>query len=165
MVSNDEEKMRKLVSLCEQMPGAGIVYTRSRQKTEELAMLLRRHGVKAACYHAGMEMEERARVQEEFMDGRWRVVCATVAFGMGIDKSDVRFVIHYSLPQSLEDYYQEAGQGGAGWTALAMYPDVFIFGQGLRDQVDARGARGCRGTPPVLRNDPRSHARVAVRGR
>ena len=112
MVANDEEKMRKLISLCDQIEGTGIVYTRSRQKAEELSRLLRRHGVKAVFYHAGMDRDERAQVHEEFMDGRWRVICATVAFGMGIDKSDVRFVIHYSLPQSLEDYYQEAGRAG-----------------------------------------------------
>ncbi|MCL5104728.1 MAG: RecQ family ATP-dependent DNA helicase [Armatimonadetes bacterium] len=112
MVSTDEHKMRELLRLCREIDGTGIVYTRSRQKTEELTRLLRREGVKAAYYHAGMEGEERARVHEEFMDGRWRVIVATVAFGMGIDKPDVRFVIHYSLPASLEDYYQEAGRAG-----------------------------------------------------
>jgi len=112
MVRTDEQKMRELIGLCSELEGAGIVYVRSRKKTEELARILRRERVQATHYHAGMESDERARTHEEFMDGRWRVICATVAFGMGIDKSDVRFVIHYSLPQSLEDYYQEAGRAG-----------------------------------------------------
>ncbi|MEN6356347.1 MAG: RecQ family ATP-dependent DNA helicase [Armatimonadota bacterium] len=112
MVRSDEEKMRSLIHLCRENDGAGIIYTRSRKKTEELAMLLRRERIRATHYHAGMDADDRARTHEEFMDGKWRVICATVAFGMGIDKSDVRFVIHYSLPGALEDYYQEAGRAG-----------------------------------------------------
>lgn len=107
-----EEKMRELVRICRGASGSGIVYTRSRDKAEELAILLRRHQVRAAYYHAGLEDDERARVQEDFMDDRCRVICATVAFGMGIDKPDVRFVVHFSPPQSLENYYQEAGRAG-----------------------------------------------------
>ena len=112
VVRNDDEKLQELIKLCNEIDGAGIIYTRSRRKAEELSRLLKREGVRATFYHAGMTTEERAKAQEEFMDGRWRVVCATVAFGMGIDKPDVRFVIHYSLPQSLENYYQEAGRAG-----------------------------------------------------
>ena len=109
---SDEEKMREVIKLCKEIDGAGIIYTRSRKKAEELARILSRERVRATYYHAGMESDERTRTQEEFMDGRWRVICATVAFGMGIDKPDVRFVIHYSLPEALEDYYQEAGRAG-----------------------------------------------------
>ncbi|MCE5322649.1 RecQ family ATP-dependent DNA helicase [bacterium] len=112
IVRSDEDKLRSLIHLCRENEGSGIVYTRSRKKAEQLAMLLRRERIKAAHYHAGMDAADRARTQEEFMDGKWRVICATVAFGMGIDKSDVRFVIHYSLPGALEDYYQEAGRAG-----------------------------------------------------
>lgn len=112
VVRTDEDKLREVIKLCREIDGPGIIYTRSRRKTEELARILRRERVHAAFYHAGMGAEERTRTQEEFMDGRWRVVCATVAFGMGIDKRDVRFVIHYSLPEALEDYYQEAGRAG-----------------------------------------------------
>ncbi|MCE5197752.1 MAG: RecQ family ATP-dependent DNA helicase [Armatimonadota bacterium] len=112
LIRNDEEKMRELVRLCMENDGTGIVYTRSRKKAEDLAKLLNRERIRSTFYHAGMDSEQRARTHEEFMDGRWRVICATVAFGMGIDKSDVRFVIHYSLPASLEDYYQEAGRAG-----------------------------------------------------
>ena len=112
MVRTDEEKMQQLLRICQETNGSGIVYTRSRKKTEELARILKREKISAAFYHAGMDGEERTKVQDEFMDGRWRIICATVAFGMGIDKSDVRFVIHYSLPSALEDYYQEAGRAG-----------------------------------------------------
>lgn len=108
----DEDKMRDLIRLCREIDGSGIVYVRSRVKTEQLARLLRREGVRAGHYHAGLEPEERAAAHEAFMDSRTRVVCATVAFGLGIDKPDVRFVIHYSMPQSIEDYYQEAGRAG-----------------------------------------------------
>ncbi|MCX6343669.1 MAG: RecQ family ATP-dependent DNA helicase [Armatimonadetes bacterium] len=112
IVRSDEEKMRELIKICQEIDGAGIVYTRSRKKAEDLARLLKRERVSAAFYHAGMDAESRARTHEEFMDGRWRIICATVAFGMGIDKPDVRFVAHYSLPSSVEDYYQEAGRAG-----------------------------------------------------
>lgn len=111
-VRSDEEKMRELLTICRETDGAGIVYTRSRQKAEDLARLLKRERISATFYHAGMGADERARAHEEFMDGRWRIICATVAFGMGIDKPDVRFVAHYSLPSSVEDYYQEAGRAG-----------------------------------------------------
>jgi ATP-dependent DNA helicase RecQ len=112
MVRSDEDKMRMLIKLCREIDGTGIVYTRSRKKTEELARILSRERIRATYYHAGMDSDQRARTHDEFMDDRWRVICATVAFGMGIDKPDVRFVIHYSLPQALEDYYQEAGRAG-----------------------------------------------------
>lgn len=112
MVKTDEDKMREVVRICREIDGSGIVYTRSRKKAEELARILKREHIKATYYHAGMNSEERSRTQEEFMDDRWRVICATVAFGMGIDKPDVRFVIHNSPPSSLEDYYQEAGRAG-----------------------------------------------------
>lgn len=112
MARSDDEKMRRVVEICNEINGTGIIYTRSRKKAEEVAKVLRRERIKATHYHAGMEPDERARAHEEFMDGRWRVICATVAFGMGIDKADVRFVAHYSLPSSLEDYYQEAGRAG-----------------------------------------------------
>ncbi|OFX17071.1 MAG: hypothetical protein A2Z18_00245, partial [Armatimonadetes bacterium RBG_16_58_9] len=111
-VPSDDDKMRELARLCGEMRGSGIVYVRSRERTELLARLLRREGVKASHYHAGMDDVERTKAQDDFMDGRYRVMCATVAFGMGIDKPDVRFVIHYSPPESLESYYQEAGRAG-----------------------------------------------------
>ena len=91
---------------------SGIVYAQSRKRTEELAACLRAAGIPAVCYHAGLEATERARNQEAFLRDEVRVVCATVAFGMGINKPDVRFVIHGDLPKNLEGYYQETGRAG-----------------------------------------------------
>lgn len=109
-LNNDEEKMQALLQLCREQGGSGIVYVNSRRKSEQLARLLRRHGISAIHYHAGIE--DRAAVQERFMTGRVRIVVATIAFGMGIDKPDIRFIVHYHLPKALEDYYQEAGRAG-----------------------------------------------------
>lgn len=91
---------------------SGIVYAQSRKRTEELAATLRNSGIPAICYHAGLEAPERARNQEAFLRDEVRVVCATVAFGMGINKPDVRFVIHADLPKNIEGYYQETGRAG-----------------------------------------------------
>jgi ATP-dependent DNA helicase RecQ len=91
---------------------SAIVYRISRSGAASMAGWLRRHGVPAAAYHAGLEPEERARVQDAFLDGRCRVVVATVAFGMGVDKADVRLVVHADLPGSLEAYAQEVGRAG-----------------------------------------------------
>jgi ATP-dependent DNA helicase RecQ len=91
---------------------SGIVYALGRRTVEETAEYLSRHGVRAAAYHAGLEPEERERVHDAFQAGKVDVVVATVAFGMGIDKSDIRFVLHRDLPRSLEAYYQEVGRAG-----------------------------------------------------
>ena len=91
---------------------SGIVYALSRRSVEETAELLRAHGVRAEAYHAGLSPEVRARVQDGFQSGEVEVVAATVAFGMGIDKADIRFVIHRDLPRSVEAYYQEIGRAG-----------------------------------------------------
>ncbi len=91
---------------------SGIVYCQSRKRTEELAATLRASGIPAVCYHAGLDAAERARNQEAFLRDEVRVVCATIAFGMGINKPDVRFVIHADLPKNLEGYYQETGRAG-----------------------------------------------------
>jgi len=91
---------------------SGIVYCQSRKRTEEIAATLRDAGISALCYHAGLEGEDRARHQDAFLRDEVRVVCATVAFGMGINKPDVRFVIHADLPKNVEGYYQETGRAG-----------------------------------------------------
>ena len=91
---------------------SGIVYCLSRKKVEELAETLKVNGVRAAAYHAGMDSAQRSRIQDEFLMQDVDVIVATIAFGMGIDKPDVRFVIHYDMPKSLEAYYQETGRAG-----------------------------------------------------
>jgi len=108
--SNDEEKMQALLQFCRDREGSGIVYVNARQKSEQLARLLRRRGISAIHYHAGID--NRAATQERFMTGQARIVVATIAFGMGIDKPDIRFIVHYHLPKALENYYQEAGRAG-----------------------------------------------------
>jgi ATP-dependent DNA helicase RecQ len=110
--SNADEKMRRIVEICRDTPGAAILYANSRDRCEKLAHFLRGQGIPAAHYHAGLSREERQATQERFMLGRIPVIVATVAFGMGVDKSNVRLVIHFSLPQSLEAYTQEAGRAG-----------------------------------------------------
>ncbi|MDE5719259.1 MAG: RecQ family ATP-dependent DNA helicase [Paramuribaculum sp.] len=92
--------------------GSAIVYVRSRRRTREIADMLQAEGISAAHYHAGLEIEEKNERQKLWKEGRIRVMVATNAFGMGIDKPDVRFVAHYDLPPSLEEYYQEAGRAG-----------------------------------------------------
>ncbi len=107
---NEDAKLGHLIALCQETEGAGIVYANSRAKCEELAAVLRTQAVVAGHYHAGLE--DRAAAQDAFMQGDVRVVVATVAFGMGIDKPDIRFIVHYHPPRSLEAYYQEAGRAG-----------------------------------------------------
>jgi ATP-dependent DNA helicase RecQ len=108
--SCDEEKRQALLGLCQELKGSGIVYASSRDRCERLAALLRHKGISAIHYHAGID--DRAAAQERFMSGAARIVVATIAFGMGIDKADVRFIIHYNPPKTLENYFQEAGRAG-----------------------------------------------------
>ena len=107
------DKKAALLELVKGRPGkCGIVYCSTRKAVEEVCQFLRDQGVPAARYHAGLEAEERRRSQEDFLYDRAAVMVATNAFGMGIDKSDVRYVIHYNMPKDMESYYQEAGRAG-----------------------------------------------------
>ncbi len=125
---------------------AGIVYALSRKRTEEVAERLREQGIEAAPYHAGLADAERRRVQDAFSRDDLRVVVATVAFGMGIDKPNVRFVVHYDLPKNIESYYQETGRSGRdGLPAEAL----LLFGWG--DVAVARGLIEKGGNPEQRR--------------
>ncbi len=112
LVRDKEDKMGYLTDTIRKSKGTGIVYVRSRKKTREIAQMLQQENISADYYHAGLAPDLRSQKQDKWMSGESRVIVATNAFGMGIDKPDVRFVIHFDLPDSLEAYFQEAGRGG-----------------------------------------------------
>ena len=111
-VFEDENRKDKLLYLSRRIPGTKIIYVRNRRKTREVSMMLQKEGFNATYYHAGLDVKNRMKVEKEFMDGKKEVIVSTNAFGMGIDKSDVRAVFHLDLPSGLEEYYQEAGRAG-----------------------------------------------------
>ena len=112
IVRNCEDKLGQLLNICTNVSGTGIVYVRSRKKTEELAAFLTENGVSSSYYHAGLGPDSRSDRQEKWKKDQIRVMVCTNAFGMGIDKPDVRFVVHFDVPDSPEAYFQEAGRGG-----------------------------------------------------
>ncbi|MES1214122.1 MAG: DNA helicase RecQ [Bacteroidota bacterium] len=108
-----EQTLKSIVKFISQNKGkSGIIYTTNRKTTEELAELLQKNDIKAVAYHAGIDGKIRAGRQDQFLNEDMQVIVATIAFGMGIDKPDIRFVIHYNIPKSIENYYQETGRAG-----------------------------------------------------
>ncbi|MDR1112961.1 MAG: RecQ family ATP-dependent DNA helicase [Bacteroidales bacterium] len=129
-VVKEADKNNRMLRIMARYPGSGIVYVRNRYKTKVCAELLQRNHISADYYHAGLESKERDRRQSDWIRGKTRVIVATNAFGMGIDKPDVRFVIHLDIPDTLESYFQEAGRGGRD-----EQPSVAIM---LYDESDIR---------------------------
>lgn len=129
-VRSAHNRVAQILQFIGQRPGqSGIIYCLSRKSTENLVDKLHRSGIKAAAYHAGLDFDSRNKVQEDFIFDKTQIVCATIAFGMGIDKSNVRWVIHYNMPKNIEGYYQEIGRSGRdGLAAHALlfhsYADV-----------------------------------------
>ena len=124
------DRVSQILQFIDQRPNeSGIIYCLSRKSTETLVEKIRNNGIKAAAYHAGLDFDSRNKVQEDFIFDKTQIVCATIAFGMGIDKSNVRWVIHYNMPKNIEGYYQEIGRSGRdGLAAHALlfhsYADV-----------------------------------------
>lgn len=112
VVLQEEGKMEKLLDILQKVKGCGVVYVRNRRKTKEIADFLQRKGISADFYHAGLNPEERSQKQDAWIGNKTRIMVSTNAFGMGIDKPDVRIVVHMELPDSLEAYFQEAGRAG-----------------------------------------------------
>jgi ATP-dependent DNA helicase RecQ len=112
IVLYEENKLARLIKICNNISGTGIVYMRSRKRTQEIADFLTKNNISADFYHAGLDNETRNTKQENWINNKTRIIVATNAFGMGIDKPDVRFVVHLELPDSLEAYFQEAGRAG-----------------------------------------------------
>ena len=112
VVLHEEDKRSKLLDILKKVPGSAVVYVLNRRETKDIAEFLHKNGISANYYHAGVEAERRSAIQEAWIDNKIRVIVATNAFGMGIDKPDVRVVVHLTLPDSLEAYFQEAGRAG-----------------------------------------------------
>jgi ATP-dependent DNA helicase RecQ len=147
LVENKEEKLRRLIDICTEERGAGIIYTGSRDNAEMVAKILRREQINARHYHAGLDATERATVQDAFKRGHIRVITATVAFGMGVDKRDVRFIVHFNPSRSLEAYAQESGRAGRDGRAAR----CVLFWSSADKAALSRWMREDALTPDVLR--------------
>jgi ATP-dependent DNA helicase RecQ len=128
----EEKKRDKLLDIVRNVPGSGIVYVRTRGETKEIAHFLRQHRIGADYYHAGLTSAERSDKQEAWISGKTRIIVCTNAFGMGIDKPDVRIVVHLQIPETLEGYFQEAGRGGRD--GLKSYATL-LYGAGDGDAL------------------------------
>lgn len=135
IVLYEEDKLSRLLKVVRNVKGSGVVYVRTRKRTSEIAEFLRRNSVSAAAYHAGMLTSDRSKVQDDWIKEKIRVVVATNAFGMGIDKGNVRFVVHIDSPDSIEAYYQEAGR--AGRDEEKAY-GVLLYNQNDREELERR---------------------------
>ena len=135
LVRNVEDKNKHLIKIAKAIHGTGVVYVRNRQKTKEIALMLQKQGIKADYYHAGLSTDLRSSKQDDWQQDRTRVIVSTNAFGMGIDKPDVRFVVHMDLPDSPEAYFQEAGRGGRdGKLAYA----VLLYSESDKAKIEQR---------------------------
>ncbi len=137
---NKDQTQKEIVQFIKKQNGAsGIIYVQSRKSTEEIAQVLQLNGINAMPYHAGLDSKTRNKVQDDFLMEDLDVIVATIAFGMGIDKPDVRFVVHYDIPKSIENYYQETGRGGRDGLsghclAFYSYKDILKLEKFLRDK-------------------------------
>jgi ATP-dependent DNA helicase RecQ len=135
VVRKAENKDKKLLEILQKVKGAAIIYLRSRKKTQDLAQWLNRKNISASFYHAGLSFDDRTKRQDEWIHNKTRVMVATNAFGMGIDKPDVRLVMHLDLPENLEAYYQEAGRAGRDSLrsyAVVLYQDADLLSLQLK---------------------------------
>lgn len=135
VIRRGENKIQQLVHILNRVPGSAIVYVRSRQKTKEIVEELRRFGISADFYHAGLKSEDKNQKQQMWKEDHCRVIVSTNAFGMGIDKPNVRLVVHLDLPNSPEEYYQEAGRAGRdGFQAYA----VILYANADKTKLEKR---------------------------
>lgn len=142
-VEYGEDKLGKTIRIAQKQGGSGIIYLRSRKGCERVARELTSRGISAAHYHAGLNTDHRSDVQKQWMEGKVQIMVATNAFGMGIDKPDVRFVLHYSLPDTLENYYQECGRAGrdgkkAFAVSLITNKDLKQFQEKIQDSFPSK---------------------------
>jgi ATP-dependent DNA helicase RecQ len=133
IVLQQEDKRTKLLDILKKVPGSAVVYVLNRKETKEIAMFLYQNQISANYYHAGLPAEKRSEIQDAWINNEIRVIVATNAFGMGIDKPDVRVVVHLTLPDSLEAYFQEAGRGGRDGNKAY---GILLYNQSDRDRLE-----------------------------